>query len=104
MRLDIKLAGSQKKKEIGRFKDLEGKIPAKACGIELKGDDKWITLIQNASAKINHRVIEERSHLEERLIIRKCLKSYSSKIGEVTYILQQIPLILASKFDNNWNI
>jgi transposase-like protein len=30
---------------------LDGKTPAKACGIELKGDNKWITLIQNASVK-----------------------------------------------------
>ena len=30
---------------------LEGKTPAEACGIELKGDNKWITLIQNASMK-----------------------------------------------------
>lgn len=30
---------------------LDGKTPAEACGIELKGDNKWITLIQNASVK-----------------------------------------------------
>ena len=28
---------------------LEGKTPADACGIEIKGKDKWKTLIQNAS-------------------------------------------------------
>jgi transposase-like protein len=28
---------------------LKGKTPAEACGIELKGDNKWIILIQNAS-------------------------------------------------------
>jgi putative transposase len=28
---------------------LDGKTPAEACGIEFKGDNKWITLIQNAS-------------------------------------------------------
>ena len=27
---------------------LEGKTPAKKCGIKIKGDDKWLTLIQNA--------------------------------------------------------
>jgi putative transposase len=34
---------------------LDGRTPAEACGIELKGDNKWITLIQNASisAKTN---------------------------------------------------
>ena len=28
---------------------LAGKTLAEACGIELKGDNKWVTLIQNAS-------------------------------------------------------
>jgi hypothetical protein len=28
---------------------LEGKTPAEACDIELKGENKWIRLIQNAS-------------------------------------------------------
>jgi len=28
---------------------LNGKTPADACGIEIKGDNKWLTLIQNAS-------------------------------------------------------
>jgi len=32
---------------------LEGKTPAQACGIEIKGENKWITLIQNAE-KNNH--------------------------------------------------
>ena len=27
---------------------LNGKTPAEACGIEIKGNNKWITLIQNA--------------------------------------------------------
>ena len=30
---------------------LEGKTPADACGIEVQGENKWITLIQNASQK-----------------------------------------------------
>lgn len=30
---------------------LNGKTPAEACGIELKGDNKWLTLIQHASLK-----------------------------------------------------
>lgn len=29
----------------------DGRTPADACGIELKGENKWITLIQNASVK-----------------------------------------------------
>ena len=33
---------------------LDGKTPAEACGIQVKGENKWITLIQNASDK-NHR-------------------------------------------------
>ncbi len=28
---------------------LDGKTPAEACGIDVKGNNKWITLIQNAS-------------------------------------------------------
>jgi len=27
---------------------LDGKTSAEKCGIEIKGDNKWITLIQNA--------------------------------------------------------
>jgi putative transposase len=30
---------------------LKGKTPAEACGIEIRGDNKWITLMQNASVK-----------------------------------------------------
>jgi putative transposase len=36
---------------IGPHEGLNGKTPAEACGIELKGDNKWITLIQNAKVK-----------------------------------------------------
>ena len=28
---------------------LNGKTPAQACGIDVKGNNKWLTLIQNAS-------------------------------------------------------
>ena len=28
---------------------LEDKTPSEACGIKIEGDNKWITLIQNAS-------------------------------------------------------
>jgi hypothetical protein len=28
---------------------LNGKTPAEACGIEVEGDNRWLTLIQNAS-------------------------------------------------------
>jgi hypothetical protein len=30
---------------------LDGKTPVEACRIELKGDNKWITLIQHTSQK-----------------------------------------------------
>ncbi|HKC79272.1 MAG TPA: hypothetical protein VKB83_04195 [Nitrosopumilaceae archaeon] len=30
---------------------LDGKTPAEKCGIKIKGDNKWITLIENASVK-----------------------------------------------------
>ena len=32
---------------------LDGKTPAEKCGIKIKGDNKWITLIQNASRQPN---------------------------------------------------
>jgi len=28
---------------------LEGKTPSEACGIKVEGNNKWLTLIQNAS-------------------------------------------------------
>lgn len=31
---------------------LAGKTPAEACGIEVMGENKWITLIQNASKSV----------------------------------------------------
>jgi transposase-like protein len=34
---------------------LEGKTPAEACGIEVKGENKWITLIQHASRNVKGR-------------------------------------------------
>ena len=30
---------------------LGGKTPAEACGIEVQGEKKWLTLIQNATQK-----------------------------------------------------
>ncbi len=33
---------------------LEGKTPAEAAGIQVRGDNKWLTIIQNASH--SHRV------------------------------------------------
>ena len=30
---------------------LDGKTPSEACGIEINGENKWITLIQNASKR-----------------------------------------------------
>ncbi len=27
---------------------LDGKTPAEACGVKIEGDNKWLTLIQNA--------------------------------------------------------
>ena len=32
---------------------LDGKTPAQACGIEVQGNDKWHTLIQNASFSLS---------------------------------------------------
>jgi putative transposase len=33
---------------------LDGKTPSEACGIEINGENKWITLIQNANKKKNN--------------------------------------------------
>lgn len=30
---------------------LEGITPSEACGVKVEGDNKWLTLIQNASRK-----------------------------------------------------
>jgi hypothetical protein len=30
---------------------LAGKTPADACGINIEGNNKWLTIIQNASCK-----------------------------------------------------
>jgi hypothetical protein len=30
---------------------LKGQIPAEKCGIQINGNNKWLTLIQNASKK-----------------------------------------------------
>jgi len=34
---------------------LDGKTPAEVCGIEIKGKDKWITLIQNSRKNDNNK-------------------------------------------------
>jgi hypothetical protein len=31
---------------------LEGKTPAEKAGIQIEGEDKWLTIIQNASQSI----------------------------------------------------
>lgn len=33
---------------------LDGKTPAEACGIEVMGNNKWMTLIQNAFSHIRY--------------------------------------------------
>jgi len=34
--------------------DAEEVAPAEACGIKIEGNNKWLTLIQNASNEQNH--------------------------------------------------
>jgi hypothetical protein len=36
---------------------LEGKTPSEVAGIVIKGDDKWIALIQSASKKFQSRAL-----------------------------------------------
>jgi hypothetical protein len=31
---------------------LDGKTPAEAAGIQVKGKDRWLTIIQNAARKL----------------------------------------------------
>lgn len=38
---------------------LEGKTPAEKCGIDVQGQNKWITLIQNASNNTNEKPIQK---------------------------------------------
>lgn len=38
---------------------LNGKTPAEACGIQIEGENKWITLIQNASNNTNEKPIQK---------------------------------------------
>ncbi len=33
------------------FQALKGRTPSEAAGIEVKGENKWLTMIQNASKK-----------------------------------------------------
>jgi hypothetical protein len=35
---------------------LDGRTPANAAGIEVQGENKWLTIIQNASANPKHAV------------------------------------------------
>jgi len=35
---------------------LNGKTPAEACGIKVEGNNKWVTLIQNASKNRNFSI------------------------------------------------
>lgn len=35
---------------------LDGKTPAEACGIQIEGNSKWITLIQNASQQTKSNI------------------------------------------------
>jgi hypothetical protein len=36
---------------IREHEGLDGKTPSEACGIKVEGNNKWLTLIQNASKK-----------------------------------------------------
>jgi hypothetical protein len=40
---------------------LDNKTPSEMCGIEIKGENKWITLIQNAKVS---KVNKEKNHYE----------------------------------------
>jgi len=38
---------------------LDGRTPAEACGVKVEGQDKWLTLIQNASSRNRHNRIQD---------------------------------------------
>lgn len=59
---------------------LEGKTPAEVCGIQIKGDNKWVTLIQNASIGGGKRdSIDKNStdaiNFEQKLYLSKVIDS-----------------------------
>jgi len=43
---------------IREHEGLNGKTPAEACGIKIEGQNKWITLIQNASRKSSTEILQ----------------------------------------------
>ena len=56
---------------------LDGKTPAEACGIKIKGRNTWLTLIQNESHKYGHHAhdtCESRCH-QFNCMIRPSRKS-----------------------------
>ena len=48
---------------IREHEGLKGRTPSEACGIEIKGDNKWKTLIENAS--LNHQPKVNKEKLED---------------------------------------
>ena len=68
---------------------LEGKTPAEACGIELKGENKWITLIQNASIK----------SLSEKCYDLPCFRQVDIKIHSIFLLISFFSELL--KFNLN---
>ena len=46
---------------------LNGKTPAGVCGIEIKGDNKWITVIQNARNMHNHNIERDKQWVIQNL-------------------------------------
>jgi putative transposase len=50
---------------IRKHEALDGKTPAEASGIKVEGQNKWITLIQNAVKNVE-KLAEERQSLKEK--------------------------------------
>ena len=48
---------------IREHEGLDGKTPAEACGIKVKGENKWLTLIQNASHLASYEDLTEPSFM-----------------------------------------
>lgn len=41
---------------VKQYEVLDGQTPAEKCGIKIEGNDKWMTIIQNAKKEFNKLV------------------------------------------------
>jgi len=46
---------------------LDGKTPAEACGIKIKGKNKWMTIIQNAKQNITPKQYSITDYFDQKI-------------------------------------